>query len=60
MDFNFKKLISKPGVSSQNKMHTTVSFREGGQVKLGVPDMAHDSSGPTEMQQVSSVQQEAP
>lgn len=52
VDFNFKKLITK----SQPPSSPTVSFKEGGQVKLGVPEMMYDAQGQgEEMQPVSSL-----
>ncbi|KAK7113108.1 hypothetical protein V1264_012457 [Littorina saxatilis] len=53
VDFNFKKLITKPGLSSKNKSQGVVSFRDGGQVKLGVPGMAPDAGSPAEIDQVT-------
>ena len=52
MDFNFKKLITKPNLGSKKKSQGVVSFMDGGQVKLGVPGMAPDAGSPTEMDQV--------
>ncbi|XP_059178824.1 low-density lipoprotein receptor-related protein 2-like isoform X2 [Physella acuta] len=48
VDFNFKKLISKSKPSSP-----TVSFREGGKVKLGVPEMTYNNQDPTYMESTS-------
>ncbi|KAK7507961.1 hypothetical protein BaRGS_00000926, partial [Batillaria attramentaria] len=53
VDFNFKKLMTKPSLGSKKKTQGVVSFRDGGQVKLGVPGMAPDSSGTTELEQVT-------
>ena len=58
MDFNFKKLITKPSLGSKKKSQGVVSFRDGGQVKLGVPGMAPDAGSPTEMDQVPSSQKD--
>lgn len=58
VDFNFKKLITKPSLGSKKKSQGVVSFRDGGQVKLGVPGMAPDAGSPTEMDQVPSSQKD--
>ncbi|KAI8775737.1 low-density lipoprotein receptor-related protein 2 [Biomphalaria glabrata] len=50
VDFNFKKLITK----SQPPSSPTVSFKEGGQVKLGVPEMMYDAQGQGEEMQPTS------
>jgi hypothetical protein len=52
VDFNFKQLMSKPNLGGKKKNQGVVSFREGGQVKLGVPEMAPDA-GTSETDQVS-------
>ncbi|XP_035827354.1 low-density lipoprotein receptor-related protein 2 [Aplysia californica] len=46
VDFNFKKLMS----SKQRPSSPTVSFKDGNEVKLGVPDMTYDGQGREEMQ----------
>ncbi|XP_076440226.1 low-density lipoprotein receptor-related protein 2-like [Babylonia areolata] len=53
VDFNFKKLITKPHLGSKHKSPGVVSFREGGEVKLGVPGMAPETGGPADMEQVT-------
>ncbi|CAL1548074.1 unnamed protein product [Lymnaea stagnalis] len=48
VDFNFKKLITKSNPNSP-----TVSFKEGGKIRLGVPEMTFDGQGHAEMQPTS-------
>lgn len=52
LDFNFKKLLPKPKLGVKKKNQGVVSFREGGQVKLGVPELAPDA-GNTELSHVA-------